>query len=63
MPGKLYVGRNNTEPNSDDHYWFVVDDLKEALDVVPGAVYVGEYRLVRVLKVSEGQANVEVVRK
>ena len=55
MPKTICVIRENSSQDSDDHHWLLVDDFQDALNTACGPVYVGEYKLVRAVKVSEGK--------
>jgi len=58
MPQKIYALRENTSKDSDDHHWLLCDSPRDALDTACGPIYLGEYRLVRVIKVQEGEPKI-----
>jgi hypothetical protein len=58
MPKKAFVWLDNTSPHESDSYLSVSESAADAVQAAD-AIYVGEYKLVRMLKVSQPPAKVE----
>lgn len=61
MPEKMYIVWDDSEKDVDNHCWLVTDDAEKLCDMVPPPLWVGEYKLDHLLKVSEGKAQIEII--